>query len=575
VEGANLAVAISSLRKSLQNDGTDGTLIATVPGQGYRFTGAVTWEPTPAPLAGSVGSTPPGIAPMSALATHRPWWRGTAAMLTALLLAVATSGAAFWYFRLLVAQEATVSAVPFTPPPHSVAVLAFANLSSDPKQDYLSDGLSEELTDSLCQIGALHVAARLSAFSFKAKPATIQDIARRLNVASVLRGSVRRDNGRLVVTAELMDGVSGGQLWSHTYDRDAGDALKVQVELAQAVSSALQVTLTGGNLAKLTLGGTTNPAAWDAYLRAIAVLRTTDRIADGHRKALPLLDKALALDPNFALAQARRAISLLSLAATTGSQDKSFVPGLRDAAWAAANKAVAMAPELAEAHLAVAYTLDNQQFNVATQEAEFARARELAPGDSGIAADYGRFEIYAGHTAAGAAAAEQAVALDPIDPRQNHKLAWALYHARMPDEAVMALRHSEELGEKSTVTISALRGLIALMKGDAGAALGDCKDDTYWMINLCLAIAYHSHGETPAAMAQLAKLRAFLADDGAINYAEVYAQWGDTENALYWLEKAYASHDGGMIGIRSDWMLDPIRNTPRYKAIERQMNFPP
>src|SRR4029077_10858933 len=155
----------------------------------------------------------------------------------------------------------------FAPPPHSIAVLPFVNLSGDKAQEYFSDGLTEESLNSLAQINDLQVAARTSAFSFKGTNTDIGTIARKLNVGAVLEGSVRRSANTLRITAQLINAVTGFHLWSKSYDRDLGDVLKLQSEIATSVASALKVTLLGDVAARVELGGTRNLAAFDAYLR--------------------------------------------------------------------------------------------------------------------------------------------------------------------------------------------------------------------------------------------------------------------------------------------------------------------
>ena len=156
------------------------------------------------------------------------------------------------------------ASVGFAPPLHSIAVLPFVNMSGDPKQEYFSDGLTEELLNSLARINELQVAARTSSFYFKGEHTDLQTIARKLNVASVLEGSVRRSGHKIRITAQLNNAVTGFHLWSQTYDRDLSDVLTLQTEIANAVASALKVTLLGDVAAKVEVGGTRDPAAFDA-----------------------------------------------------------------------------------------------------------------------------------------------------------------------------------------------------------------------------------------------------------------------------------------------------------------------
>ena len=191
---------------------------------------------------------------------------------------------------------ATPATAAFTPPPHSIAVLPFVNLSGDKEQEYFSDGLTEELLNSLAEIEELQVAARTSSFSFKEHP-DIVTVAHKLNVATVLEGSVRRSANTVRVTAQLIDAVTGFHLWSRTYDRDLGDVLKLQAEIATAVATALKVTLLGDISAKIELGGTHNPAAFDAYLRGSKPLYRSVGDAEGLQSAIGAFTEAIRLDP--------------------------------------------------------------------------------------------------------------------------------------------------------------------------------------------------------------------------------------------------------------------------------------
>jgi len=192
----------------------------------------------------------------------RATWRSRPVLLAIVVVVVFAGPGYFW-----ISKHLTPSGTAFNPPPHSIAVLPFVNLSGDKEQEYFSDGLTEELLNSLSEINELQVAARTSAFSFKGKDADIGTIARKLNVGAVLEGSVRRSANTIRITAQLINAVTGFHLWSKTYDRGLGDVLKLQTEIATAVASALKVTLLGDVAAKVELGGTRNPAAFDAYLR--------------------------------------------------------------------------------------------------------------------------------------------------------------------------------------------------------------------------------------------------------------------------------------------------------------------
>jgi TolB-like protein len=207
-----------------------------------------------------------GIAAPATRKPVLPSWRSKAALFATITVLVVALGYLVANRLVLSKRGAEVApATAFSPPPHSLAVLPFVNLSGDKEQEYFSDGLTEELLNSLTQINGLQVAARTSSFSFKEHP-DIVTVAHKLNVAAVLEGSVRRSAQTMRVTVQLINAVTGFHLWSRTYDRDIGDVLKLQSEIAAAVAISLEVTLLGDVSAKIELGGSRNPAAFDAYL---------------------------------------------------------------------------------------------------------------------------------------------------------------------------------------------------------------------------------------------------------------------------------------------------------------------
>jgi TolB-like protein len=274
----------------------------------------------------------------------------------------------------------------FAPPAHSIAVLPFVNMSGDPKQDYFSDGLSEELLNSLASIRDLHVAARTSSFSFKGKNTDVADIARKLNVGAVLEGSLRKDGGRIRITAQLIDAITGFHLWSQTFDRDLKNVLMLQSEIATSVTKALQSALLADASAAVELGGTRDPRAFDAYLHAqgIKVIDKESNLAE-----LAAFDEAIRLDPGYAKAYAGKAGSLGGFAGSYESAANAR--HVAEQAHALAEKAVRLAPNLAEAHMALAFSFDVSLLDFAHGMEEYERAQSLAPGDSRVLRGYSDF----------------------------------------------------------------------------------------------------------------------------------------------------------------------------------------
>jgi TolB-like protein len=467
---------------------------------------------------------------------------------------------------------APATAAAFNPPPHSIAVLPFVNMSGDKEQEYFSDGLSEELLNDLARINELQVAARTSAFSFKGKDTDIGTVARKLNVASVLEGSVRRSGHTIRVTAQLNNAVTGYHLWSQTYDRDLGDVLKLQTEIASAVASALKVTLLQDVAAEMKVGGTRNPAAYDVYLRSVSAYWRVVTASD-NESVRAGYQEAVSLDPNFALAYAEWSIAL-------GAYGTLFAHGpaagdyIRQAR-APALKAVALAPELAEGHLALALAQQNS-LDFAGASDEFQQAMTLAPGNARVLRDYGQFAVEMGRTDAGIAAARRAAALDPLSENSYGYLSGVLWSARRYDEALAAYQRWMSLRPKDPQWPAGNAQLIYYALGDFEKMRAVCQGvaDAVKDFQDCRALAYHKLGRQADAETALARFKALEGNAGAYGYATIYAQWGNTPKALEWLETALQLRNPQLIGLKTDPLMDPLRNEPRFQAIERALKFP-
>ena len=422
-----------------------------------------------------------------------------------------------------VAQSAPATA--FNPPPHSLAVLPFVNMSGDSTQEYFSDGLTEELLNSLTRINELHVAARTSAFSFKGKDADINTIARKLNVAAVLEGSVRRSTHTVRITAQLVDAVTGFHVWSQTYDRNQGDVLALETEIATSVANALKVTLLEDTGNKIEIGGTVIPAAFDAYLRGKRIGRTAIREAD-RQAALGAYTEAINLDPHFAMAFVERSLDQSNYAVFSARG-----PAVRmsfDKALADARTAVSLAPELAEAHYALAVVLRSAFLDFTQADKEFERALALAPGSARILSAYSRHAAELGHAAAAIGAARRAATLDPLNFHVHRTGGIAFALARQYPDAIAALRTAISL-QPDWVRNYALLGRAQYARGDFEAARSSCEaalaDE---MGQGCLAVVYRKLGRQADAEAMLHRVMSSEGDEGAYDFAcERRRQRGD------------------------------------------------
>jgi TolB-like protein/DNA-binding winged helix-turn-helix (wHTH) protein/Tfp pilus assembly protein PilF len=593
--------AVAGLRRALGDDPKDPTYIANVSRRGYRLVAPIEVDaPTPDPgrppveppaetdleeqqMPATDEVEQPASAPLdgSQIIERRIGLR-----YGSILLVLLVAGSVMWLISRLTqeralpatvavanraANPATPPAARFDPPARSIAVLPFVNMSGDPSQQYFSDGLTEELLNSLTRINELRVAARTSSFSFQGEHPDIATVAHKLNVASVLEGSVRRSGNTIRVTAQLNSAVTGFHLWSQTYDRDLGDILKLQTDIADAVAGALKVTLLGGTSAKIELGGTHNPAAFDAYLRG-AQAHASAKESKDFQTAIAAYTEAIRLDPDYALAFAGRSKVYTSYAtesATAAQRRETFEHAQVDA-----REAIRLAPDLSEGQLALAYFFENGALDFTQAREAFERALALAPGDATLLRLSGDFLISMGQFDEGISAARRAVALDPLNRKSHLVLGWGLYFARRYREAIQAFADTITL-DPALEEPYGLRGLAFYGLDDLGNARSSCdaKPD-HWVGQWCLAVVYDKLGRHADAEAALEKYRAEQGDGGAYQYATIYAQWGDRAKALEWLATAMRLRDPGLVILKTDPLIDPLRSEPRFQAIERQLRFP-
>jgi len=465
-------------------------------------------------------------------------------------------------------QRPTVPAAAFAPPPHSIAVLPFVNMSGDKEQEYFSEGLTEELLNSLSRVNELQVAARTSSFSFQGEHPDIATVAHKLNVSAVLEGSVRRYAHTVRITAQLVNARTGFHVWSGTYDRDLGDVLNLQTEIATAVASALKVTLLGDVAGKIALGGTRDPGAFDAYL-----LGTKAYIARHEQKDLDAAvveyTEAIRLDPNYALAFVARSMAIDEKRNFEGVTENDLMRAQADA-----ENAIALAPDLGEGHGALARVLVSMlEFTRAA--GEYERAVALAPGNAQVIRDYAAFAGAIGRLDAAISAGRRAVLLDPLNPDSHATLAGALYAARQYSDSIAAFQevlildpdYADQYSWAPSYALGKLQTVRAWCEGRPAN----------WGSQVCLAITYDKLGRHADAEAQLAKFKSSsAAEDDWYQYAEIYAQWGYVSKALGCLERAMRQrHANPGLGIlKFDPLLDPLRQEPRFQAIERELKFP-
>jgi adenylate cyclase len=452
----------------------------------------------------------------------------------------------------------------------SIAVLPFLNMSADKGDEYLSDGMTEELLNVLTKVKRLRVPGRSSSFAFKGK--NEEDIFRKvgeqLHVNTVLEGSVRKAGDKLRITAQLINVADGFHLWSETYDGDMKDILAVQSDVAKRVVQALQVQLGVDEARALTKKPTENPEAHRLYL--LGRYHFTKFTRAGWTNAIHYYEQALQVDPNFALAYC-------GLADTYGWAGGQIMAGRE--AWAKemelAKKALALDPNLAEAHLAMGTALFSM-LGPHASEKELDRAVELNPNLALAYDQYGWTFAEMGRLDEAIAAEKKALELDPLNTFLNTDLGFFLYWARRYEDATAQMRKTLELDPNNAFGHSVL-GWCLIWKANKAEAIAEFQkattlDDLPWYIS-SLGYAYAASGDRAKAEQILHDLNQLVKQRyvSPANRASVYLGLGENEKALDWLDKAYEDQDPIFWWINGDQLYDRVRNEPRFKALMQKL----
>ena len=482
-------------------------------------------------------------------------------------------------------QSVATHAVPIAPASvpdqKSVAVLPFVNLSDDKGSEYFSDGVSEELLTVLQKIPGMHVAARTSAFSFKGKNATAQEIGQKLGVAHLVEGSVRKSGDAVRIAARLTRAETGEELWSENYTRNLKDVFAVQTELAQTIVEQLRSRFGGadtGTREKIQAevqaaekGGTKNVEAHELYLQGrFYENRHSDKSA---REALAAYQHAVEMDPGFALAWAgvARTHTWLAGFATEGGQ-KAF-----DAHLAAARDAIARAlaiePDLPEALYARAWIETNFDFNWSAASQTVKKAMALAPADPNVLIAAANLETALGNTNREIELYRKAIELDPVNAQSRSFLAFGLATTKQFAEARAEYARVIELNSSAPWAHAGL-GLAYLLQNKFEEAASEAQADAgEWarlLIVSCARWAQKRVPESDAALNELIKNEAELA---AFQIAEAYAYRGDKDRAFEWLERARRQHDPGLGDLRKDPLLENLHDDPRWNAFLHTMGL--
>lgn len=456
----------------------------------------------------------------------------------------------------------------------SLAVLPFTNVTADPNTEYLSDGLTESLISSLSQLPNLTVRPRSSVFRYKSKDVDPQTAANELKVAAIVTGRVTQHNDALLVSAELTDVRTNRNLWSEQYDRKLSDALAVQREVAGEISARLREHLTGAEKAKLSQEGTSDPEAYQLFLKG--QFYYAKRTPDGLAKALDYFTQAANRDPHYAQAYVGVANYWAVVSEYTPIPKADCMPKLKEAA----EKAVSLNEKLPEVHEALSqYYISEWKW--ADWEREHRRALELDPNFANAHHWFGLELSWIGRSDEAIMHLRRAVELDPLNLKFNDNLGQVFMNARRDDEALAQLNKTIEMdpnfagtyGDLSTLYRYRNRYDLWLDAMKKNAALNDSQEDLALVAEVQPIYKQSGYKAAVNRIIELYKKRRehSYIDPGSI--AEEYAFLGDKDRAFEWLEKAYQEKSDEVTSLRVRRCYDFLRDDPRYKDLERRVGY--
>jgi adenylate cyclase len=450
-------------------------------------------------------------------------------------------------------------------PAKSIAILPFLDLSQSRDQEYLSDGITEQIIDSLAHLHDLFVVARTTAFSFKNKSGDIRDIGRQLQVTHVLEGSVRRGNGKVRIAAQLINVTTGFHVWSETYDSTEQDILSLQTDVAKKVASALQLQLHLAETTQLAKPVTNDPEAYDLYLRGRYLLNK--RTVDSIRKALGLFQEAVAKDGQFALGRVGVADSYILLAkiGAMGGQEAASL------AWPQITAALATDSQLAEAYVSRAKLLTDFDWNWPKAETDFRKALALNPNSADGHHWYARHLEQLGRAGEALGEIDAALKNDPLSPTIRVAKGKILFDAHRYREAVDSCKAALDLEPSFASAYQVLAEAYAHLGEQPNAIQAatkyvDLSQGSGWAL-LELAYVYAVGGNRVESDRIVNEVTARSGNFSAYDMATIRSAWHDPDGAMPWLEKAIAAHSVDVILIRVDPRLDNVRSDPRFKEL--------
>jgi TolB-like protein/class 3 adenylate cyclase/cytochrome c-type biogenesis protein CcmH/NrfG len=448
----------------------------------------------------------------------------------------------------------------------SIAVLPFINMSDDKEQEYFSDGLSEELLNLLAKIPELKVIGRTSSFAFKGKNEDLRNIAKQLDVAHLLEGSVRKDGNKIRVTAQLIKAIDGSPMWNQTYDRDLKGIFELQDEIATDVVQQLKLKLFEGS--SKNIAGNGNVDAYNLILQGNYFYDKLDK--ENVAKAVDFYKRALALDSTNARAWEKFA-NAVSRQAWQNYIDRDLG---REQAKQAALKAISLDKNLAEGYVELGDHYVYYEFNWKSAEENYLKALKLEPDNPDILYSLGGGLYFAvGRWDDAIKLMKRCIELDPLKPLSHLNLGNILSHAGRLDEAAEYFKRALQLNPQFQRAHLYL-GRNYLVSGKTDLALTEIQQENFEVFRTFgMALAYHATGKKKEADDALKDFTERFQNDWSYLLAELYAYRGEKDKAFVWLENAYNKKDGWLVFLKGDPLLKNLRDDNRYKAFMKKMNL--
>ncbi len=556
VVDGSLATAVSKLRKALGDE--DSSILLTVPRVGYRLGVPVRVKTSPSQIQGgrTLAREPSGE---KQRLRYTPL--AIAAVVLLLILAVLGIYKKNWFFP----ERRTVRPNVIS----AIAVLPMVNLSGDPSQEYLADGMTEELITELSKIRALKVISRTTMMQYKGAQKSLPKLARELGVDAIVEGAVFRSGNRIRITAQLIYAPLDTNLWAESYERDLGDVLNLQKDLARGIAREIKITVSPTEAKRLANSPTVNPEAHDLDLRGRYFWNRRTR--DSLNKALDYFRQASEKDPKDPTAYAGMADSYVELVGFGNMDSAEGIPKAK----AAAQKAIELDDSIAEPHTALGYALA-EDFEWVAAGKEFQRALELDPGFVIGLYQYALYLSVLGRHDEAISFAQKALDLDPLSPIVLYRAGRVQFQARHFADAEKLFSRILELDVSDPLGLYG-QGMVYEAEKKYSSAIFFLEKQNLQQ-GFDIATVYAESGDPIEARRRLEVATKKVTDAKAYLrpgwVAEVYVGLGDKDAAMQWLERAYKEHDLWLALLKVWPRFDPLRSDPRYQDLLKRMNFP-